>query len=226
MPTTVEKKTHQTPAMYKAELIQEFFRLNEKGLGHNVGKVEELLPKLMEQIRSDEICIGLEDTVFPGSLLHIVARYSEINFEILFKGSKGITNISVRDGIGVSPIHYACLYGNKNAVETLLKHGANINLGNCNGDTPLMYCWTNGCVSIDWVGLLISFGADINSINNIGQNALHLACKRNDIESAKFLIIQGCRHDVMGFLQLPIDLLSDIEKANILREYIELISLR
>lgn len=45
--------------------------------------------------------------------------------------------VNLQDMDGMSPLHYACRYGNLEAVRVLLKRGALPNMKNSDGDTPL-----------------------------------------------------------------------------------------
>lgn len=59
----------------------------------------------------------------------------------------------------------------------LTDHGANINVKNDNGITPLMFACMNG--NIDIVSALIHLGADLNLTNEKGQTAIMIAIENN-----------------------------------------------
>jgi Ankyrin repeats (3 copies) len=92
---------------------------------------------------------------------------------------------------GYTPLLMAAGYGNKELVEFLLAHGANVNTKDRSGDTALhvgvRYNRT------DVIEVLIGAGADINAKNNKDETPLDLA---NDLargEAAKILRAHGAK---------------------------------
>lgn len=74
--------------------------------------------------------------------------------------------------------------------------------------------------------LLLDSGANIYYQDHNG-NALHHACCSGDIESAKYLIDQGCDHTlVSGYGSLPVEQLHDDELEKEFLEYIKLTQVR
>jgi ankyrin repeat protein len=59
----------------------------------------------------------------------------------------------------------------------LTDHGANVNVKNDNGITPLMFACMNG--NLDVVSVLIHMGADLNLKNEKGQTALMISIENN-----------------------------------------------
>lgn len=80
---------------------------------------------------------------------------------------------------------------NLKIVEALLKYGAEINLSNDNGTTPLMYA-SSSSSNQQIIKLLIKYGADVNQINDKGENALIYAIKYStDPEETVNLLIEN-----------------------------------
>lgn len=78
-----------------------------------------------------------------------------------------------------SPLHYACSSGMLSIVESIISHAPNgshlrdINDMNDSGWTPLHVACYRGIADV--FNYLIKKGANINSIDNIGRTALHIA---------------------------------------------------
>lgn len=186
-------------------------------------EVERLLPNLIEKISPDKLSPRLYDE----TLLHILASYPKVDYEILFKNNS-IINVNVQYDNGITPLHIASASANERAIKVLLAHGASIDLENIDGVTPLLFCLFHGCDidSTRIVKLLANSGAQINHKDKFGQNPLHIACWTKNIEAAKFLISQGCDINAMDKKgRLPTDVLSTDLKRD-LEDYLELIRCR
>lgn len=77
-------------------------------------------------------------------------------------------NIDSRDSDNWTPLHYACHQGKPDSASFLVKSGANLNVQDNTGETPLMKSLGNQYK----IKLLIKNGADINIQNNDGDTAL------------------------------------------------------
>lgn len=95
-----------------------------------------------------------------------------------------------------SPAHIAAHHNNADVLVVLHRHGANMNLREKDGWTPLIFAATTG--SHKCVETLLSCGADIHAEDNSGNNALTQAVKRfrsdivkKDYTTLKALIAAG-----------------------------------
>lgn len=90
--------------------------------------------------------------------------------------------------------------GHKRIVSSLLKHGANVDVKDFTGKTPLMLALTNifddknecSCEAV--VKSLIQFGADVRAEDERGKTTLYYACKITYSASTcdnYFKILQG-----------------------------------
>lgn len=72
----------------------------------------------------------------------------------------GNADVSMQNSIKISPLHLACRFGFNAVIENLLISGANPNLCDARGDSPLAQCYLGKNGAND--DLLLDFGADVN----------------------------------------------------------------
>ena len=102
---------------------------------------------------------------------------------------------------GSTPFLRAALAGDLAAMQLLVEHGANPNLGTKSDDTPLMAAagigwaayWTSNAPTprLEAVKFCLDHGANVNAKDAKGYTALHGAAFRGDNEMVKFLISTG-----------------------------------
>lgn len=80
-------------------------------------------------------------------------------------------------------------YGHIELVKFLLESGADLNMVDDDGWTPLHYASRHGNFEI--IELLLDLGADINIKNEKGYTALHYAIINEDIEIVDLLLKRG-----------------------------------
>ena len=95
--------------------------------------------------------------------------------------------IKKTDGIGNTPLHYACEWKLDNAVQTLLDRGANADAKNSNGETPLFSAIKSDSTST--IDLLLRNKANKSERDYLGNSALH-QCVRYDAKNAAMKLIQ------------------------------------
>jgi ankyrin repeat protein len=86
--------------------------------------------------------------------------------------------VNVPDSHGVFPVMYAVQYGNANALISLIRHGANINvIDKRNGYSLLMKALGKQKIPNQYliIVLLLKNGADVNIIGHDSKTALYLA---------------------------------------------------
>lgn len=79
--------------------------------------------------------------------------------------------ISTRGRLGYTPLHTACLHGEKTIVKTLLRHGADMVAVDDIGQTPLHKAVVAGHTAI--VDTLLANGADVNAPDIVGRTPLY-----------------------------------------------------
>lgn len=86
---------------------------------------------------------------------------------------------------GVTPLHYACYFGNKRAIDLLLNLGADINAKDDEGNTCLHFAINSGCLGT--IKKLIIRGVDKSIKRNDNLTAYDLALQNNEFKIAEIL---------------------------------------
>ncbi|CAB0028309.1 unnamed protein product [Trichogramma brassicae] len=119
--------------------------------------------------------------------------FMDIFFKILDELNQTV-QVDAQDKSGNTPLHLALLRNTKKLVEWLLRRGADINLTNENGRTPLHMCITN----LDLMKLFFKINKEldqtvqVNVRDKFGDTPLHLALQyQSDKEEIEFLLRRG-----------------------------------
>ena len=92
-----------------------------------------------------------------------------------------------RDKYGLSPLHYACMRGNSQATDQLVRYPATLlDLGDDQDVAPLSLACVYGHTQS--VRLLLSAGADVWRTDDKNQSSLHKACTLSSSEIVRLLI--------------------------------------
>ncbi|ETV70989.1 hypothetical protein H257_13720 [Aphanomyces astaci] len=98
-------------------------------------------------------------------------------------------------------LHMCIIMGNKAMTRRLVESGANVELRDAQGMTPLIWATVRGFLEV--VGLLLHHGADVNGKDNEGMTALHVACFKGYTDLVDFLLHTGHAdleaEDINGF---------------------------
>ncbi|XP_071084670.1 ankyrin repeat domain-containing protein 2-like isoform X2 [Haliotis cracherodii] len=96
-------------------------------------------------------------------------------------------DVSLVDEDGDNILHWACWGGDVETVKFVLSlHVVDINSRGGRSQTPVMVAAWRG--HRDVVELLVSEGADVSRVDEDGDNILHLACWRGNVETVKFVL--------------------------------------
>ncbi|ETV99114.1 hypothetical protein, variant 3 [Aphanomyces invadans] len=93
------------------------------------------------------------------------------------------------EGTLYGALHMCIIMGNKSLTRRLVEAGANVELRDAEGMTPLIWATIRGFLEV--VGLLLHHGADVNGKDNTGMTALHVACFKGYTDLVDFLLHTG-----------------------------------
>ena len=122
----------------------------------------------------------------------IVVGFSKLLFQIHTKYNP--TFHSLRDQDGRTILHHACLRHDVQFVENLLNLGADPNVQDSDGATPLMSAllYHGSNVDMNLLSLLLSLDWKPDIKDSSGRTALHYSAKCDDIRMPLMLISAGC----------------------------------
>ncbi|POS87929.1 hypothetical protein EPUL_000192, partial [Erysiphe pulchra] len=138
-----------------------------------------------------------EDDINERNCLHQAAIYG--NIFILKEGLKGGVAVSRVDAYGQIPLHYACMHGHLEMVETLLNSDSStIDFIDHDRFTPLIHAIRRG--HLECVEHLISRSARIDPISDVDHVPLNLACNYGSVSIVELLLKYGAKilSDVEG----------------------------
>ncbi|KAF9966866.1 hypothetical protein BGZ70_000977 [Mortierella alpina] len=98
-----------------------------------------------------------------------------------FIEEKGVS-INAQDEFGYSALHAAASYGHKDLIKHLLENGADVNIQDPEGDSPLFVCET-----VEIAEMLVKAGADATHINENEMTAAENAEEEEWFEVAHYL---------------------------------------
>ena len=105
----------------------------------------------------------------------------------------GSTVVNYRGDDGNAGLHIAVRNRNANWVGFLLSRGADPNLGDANGDTPLILAARRGFV--EGVARMLMKRADVDKTNRLGETALIAAVQQRQVAIVKMLLEAGADPD-------------------------------
>lgn len=100
-------------------------------------------------------------------------------------------NVNTVGEFGVSALHKACSMGRHDIVRLLVRRGANIDLADVAGRTPVHIFSSKGRDYVDAVEFLVDNGASIYKVDLFGRTPLHLALYHSYFRTVKFLVENG-----------------------------------
>ena len=147
--------------------------------------------------------------------IHVAIAYSHLStLKLLVKYG---SDIDIADSVGCTPLMYAAAYSSQDcllylislgadmhamdpnsnyraihlsqtsSIETLLKHGAEVDCRDVNNQTPLLQ--SAGCqFSVLSIPILLKYGADISATNKRGQNSLAVGADAGILLAVKQLL--------------------------------------
>ena len=119
----------------------------------------------------------------PANQEHVISEFSETPTDTLFKAAwtgdvsilHGVNiDVNLKDIVGRSALHIAAEKGNTDVAMFLIENGANVNVADANGNTPLVFI-INKTGHLKITERLLEKGARINAQNYTGETALMYA---------------------------------------------------
>ncbi|KAL8804129.1 MAG: hypothetical protein Q9182_002762 [Xanthomendoza sp. 2 TL-2023] len=99
-------------------------------------------------------------------VLHLIPRTIESELDYTTR------DLNAVDSSGRTALAWAAARGDELALKTLIDYGADINLPDGQGNTPLHHAKTIECID-----KLLDAGADVSARNTFGQTPLHMVCR-------------------------------------------------
>lgn len=140
---------------------------------------------------------GAQTDIFPNSKFHpllqaVKRKHNEIVDLLL---NHNTSTIDVEDKAGATPLLTALHNGDILIAKKLIEKGANVNLPNYEGITPLTLAVTQNKLG-EIVQLLISRGANIDMVGKCQCSPLYMACQSGQTETVAMLLAYGANPNI------------------------------
>lgn len=157
-------------------------------------------PKVQELLAKDATAINArQDTGFTP--LHMAAKIgNEALVDLLLKAGADVNKTAYfQTGMNRTPLHMAVEFMQVPVVKLLLKNKANLEARLSDGKTVLLFAASRG--SFDSCQLLLEAGADLQAIDNQGNNVLHIAAGAFNSESKllALLVAKGIKVNSINY---------------------------
>ena len=132
-----------------------------------------------------------------------------------------VLSVPAPDQVEGSPVAEAARLGDREAVQTLLRQGMDVNSWGVDG-TPALH-WAVRVNDQAMVGLLLGAGADVNAANRYGQAPIHVAVMQRHADMIRILVDAGAdieQADTAG--ESPLILASRIGALDLVNELLVL----
>jgi len=149
----VEQNTHLIPVTFQHEIDMEAFE-------HISNQADiYILRALLDKISNIDVLDQYGNTL----LMYSLACFNRSAMVLLINLG---ANPNKANDVGISPLHLAAYLGDDVAIATILQAGANVNVVDHNGNSPIMYAaaFSNGQRNI--IDRLIEHGADLSIENH------------------------------------------------------------
>lgn len=139
----------------------------------------------------------------------------------LLLNAGGTKSINQFTQSGFTPLHFAIYYGFSDIVQLLIDHGADTNLPNQRGNTPLFLAVYNSNRNQKICRMILDHGGvqTIDQLGSHGNNALHYAIKTCQYDTVELLLRReyGANRNIVTALgNTPMDLAGEDRRMRIL----------
>ena len=132
----------------------------------------------------------------PANQEHVITEFSDTPEDILFKavwtndiamvGSIN-TGVNIKDALGRTPLHIAAENGYEDVAILLAENGADVNITDTNGNTPLIFI-IHKTGNLEITRRFLEKGAAVNTQNRTGETALMYAAWRGHSNIVQLLL--------------------------------------
>ncbi|MDH4271667.1 MAG: ankyrin repeat domain-containing protein [Candidatus Aminicenantes bacterium] len=138
--------------------------------------------EIIEDLKPEKETAGEEDII-------LAAKEGDVQkVKVLLDGNPELVR-TTDSGMGATALHWAAIYGRKEAVRVLLQHNADVNAVESHSGTTMHWAaHFNDPEVIDW---LLDKGARIDHANQMGRTPLHVAARRGSLDVVRRLIERG-----------------------------------
>jgi len=126
----------------------------------------------------------------PIKICEIVQNYNDIDLVNFIKNVPD-SELNTHDCFGNTLLHFSCAFGRIVPTKFLIKRGANVEIQNLNGSTPLLAATYNYHNEI--IKILCAVGVDLTKRNLSGKNAIENAILDISDTCIRVLIANGSR---------------------------------
>lgn len=132
----------------------------------------------------------------PANQSHTVSEFSDTPEGRLFKAAwtndvstlRGMNiDVNLKDAVGRTPLHIAAEKGNMDVAMFLIENGANVNVADVNGNTPLVFI-INKTGNLKVIQRLLEKGARVNLQNRTGETPLMYAAWHGHLAIVQLLL--------------------------------------
>mmetsp|Transcript_1386 Transcript_1386/g.2087 ORF Transcript_1386/g.2087 Transcript_1386/m.2087 type:complete len:215 (+) Transcript_1386:21-665(+) len=119
-------------------------------------------------------------------LIHDMVEFNAFHvFSYALKFAKHI-DFNCVELMGMTPLHFACLYHRLNFLKLLLEYGADPTILDKEHSNPLSVCCVNG--NLDCARLLLPLTPDVSTVDHFDMDCLSCACHYHQFTIVSFLL--------------------------------------
>jgi hypothetical protein len=148
-------------------------------------------------------------------VLSIEANHKEM-VELLLES--GADPNAVLNNEAITPLMKAVWKNEKNIALLLVKHGAEVDMADVEGDTALHYCALRS--STDCMSVLLANGAAVNARNAKLQTPLHQACHAGCLRTVRLLQLSGADVDAVDKFGLTPAAMAEVKGHTLVVQYL------